>query len=128
MSEPTNTGEPDATKIAQWFEQPLTPGQQREFTDWLADSPDNQSQWDRWSDFNESARALKLIPTEAGSSWEALKDEFGFQRATKRKSIIRPKLKKRSIFKAPIVVAISSVLLFAAFLLFLHLLRLSIGY
>lgn len=110
-------------KLAQWLDQPLTAGKEKELNEWLADNPDHQVSWDRLIEFNVSAKSLQIVPSEVAPEWAILRDELGFEHSSKKKSRRRARTKKRSIFRAPIFIAFMSTTVFALFLLVLYLIR-----
>lgn len=116
-------------KLTQWFDQPLTPGKQKELTDWLAADPDHQLKWERWSDFNAQARQLQIVPSDVSAEWAKLRDDLGLGRSSRKRSRrFRSRKKKKSLLKSPIVVASISMAFFALFLFILHLIRTSSGF
>jgi hypothetical protein len=118
-----NTRPEDLRKLAEWLDQPLTAAKERELNTWLADNPDNQVTWDRWIQFNASAKRLQVKPVDVGPSWDILKGEIGFERSVKKKKSRRSSSGKKTFLRTPSVVAILSMCVYAMFLLILHLIR-----
>ena len=56
-------------RLTQWLDQPLTAEKQKDLNEWLADDPDHQLSWDRWTQFNLSAKRLQIVPSPVGSEW-----------------------------------------------------------
>jgi ferric-dicitrate binding protein FerR (iron transport regulator) len=109
-------------KLAEWLNQPLTPGKQKELTEWLAADPENQLKWDRWLEFNTTAKQLQIVPTEALPQWAMLRDDLQFGRSSSKRRR-KSRRKKRSLLKSPSVVAFVSMVLFSLFLLLLSFIR-----
>ena len=112
-------------KFVHWLDEPLTAGKEQELNEWLANEPDHQMSWDRWTNFNVSAKLLQIVPSEVGPEWAALRDELGFQHSSKKSARKRSRSKKRSLLRTPIVIATLATITFALFLSILYLIRLN---
>ncbi len=123
-----NTSPDGLRKLAQWLDLPLTTGKEKELNEWLADDPDHQLSWDRWTQFNVSAKRLQIVPSQVGPAWAVLRDELGFERSTKTRSKRRSKSEKLTLLRKPVVVATLSTIVFALFLSLLYLIRISAGF
>ena len=114
-------------KLVQWLDQPLTTGKEKELNGWLADSPDHQVSWDRWAQFNVSAKLLQIVPSEVATEWAVLRDDLGFEHSDKKKGRNRSRSRKRSIFRSPFAIATAAMLTFGLFLGLLYLIRINSG-
>ena len=112
-------------KFTQWLDRPLTTGKEKELNDWLGDDPDHQLSWDRWTEFNASAKVLQIISSEAAAEWAVLRDELGFEHSKKKKQGRKSRSKKRSIFRSAEFIALTSMIVYALFLAVLYLIRTS---
>ncbi|MFV1981359.1 MAG: hypothetical protein ACC655_09420 [Rhodothermia bacterium] len=115
-------------KLSQWLDQPLTAGKEKELNEWLANGPDHQVSWDRWTQFNLSAKRLQIVPSPVGSEWTILRDELGFKRSTRKRSKQLSKPRKHTLLRRPLVVATLSTIAFALFLSLLYLIRTSAAF
>jgi len=110
-------------KLAAWLDSPLTPGREKELSDWLSTNPNHQIQWERWLRFNADAKQLQVVSSDVLEEWAILRDELHLGRSTKKKSRSITRKKRSSFFKRPLVVAVMSMAAYSAFLLILHLIK-----
>ena len=115
-------------KLAQWLDQPLTPGREKELNAWLAADPDNQIRWDRWLSFNAAAKRLQVVPSDVTEEWGRLRDDLHLGRSTKSKSMSGGRSKKIAFFKRPLVIALASMLAYGLFLMILYAIRTGAGF
>lgn len=114
--------------FAQWLNQPLTPGSERELNRWLAEDPDNQDLWQAWQRVNARAKRLQVVSGDVNSDWTQLKTDLGFIHSEKHRKRSRSSSREPEFYRRPAVVAVSSMIVYSLFLYVLHLLRVYVGF